>query len=421
MVEGEILEGRLASFTGHNPHCSVSIDGKDLLVEKPWGGDDARFRFPLTEKLTIDELNHIRFHQKFDAIIHDDSGHIEFIYGFLNPEEENNKGVIDRRFVVHFEGKTFECFFAEPTKRMLMIARGFERLPSDMPNRSAPQLLPFRDFQNLDGLREANKKYFVGKIPRNFFIKSEAIPVDGQLENLARHINFLLRYYDRSSPVISIHDTDNMGEMSACKPIRHIEGEFPKELVVQPIDDILLKLLEVARASQPRFAFLYYYQVIEYAGYYYVDEGTKKALRNHLKDPAVINCGDEKIADLFSIFSEISHSDDVKMRKVIEEHCDPSVIWREVENDIGFFCTENSFRGGFELKPLVSRDTTKAAWEAMWMPKLFDQLTKIRNSIVHARERRENKVILPTRTNNKMLSHYIPVIARVAEQIALKT
>lgn len=421
MTAQEILGGRLVAFISQNPHCSVSVEGEHLLVQEPWGSDDARFKIPLTDIGIIDELNHVRFNPRFDAIFHDDSGIVEFLYGFLNPEDENIKAIIDRRFVAHFEGNAIECFFAEPTKRVFRFSKYFERLPSDTPNRSAQQLTPFRDVQKLDSLNDAIKKYFVGKIPRNFFIKSGEFSRNGRLDILARHINFLLSYYDRRSPTVVIHDADSTIELTTCKPIRHIEGEFPKELVIQPIDEIILKLIEVARSSQPRFAFLYFYQVIEYAGYYYVDEGTKKALRNHLKDPALISCGEEKIEDLFSIFSEINYSDDVKMRKVIEEHCDPSVIWKEIENDKEFFCTEHSFLGGFELKPLVSRDTTKAAWETMWMPKLFDQLTKIRNAIVHARERRENKVILPTMPNNKVLSHYIPVIQRVAEQIALKT
>jgi hypothetical protein len=53
------------------------------------------------------------------------------------------------------------------------------------------------------------------------------------------------------------------------------------------------------------------------------------------------------------------------------------------------------------------------------MPNLYDQLTKIRNSLVHARERRENKVILPSRKNNQKIARIEPVIARVAQQIAL--
>ena len=57
----------------------------------------------------------------------------------------------------------------------------------------------------------------------------------------------------------------------------------------------------------------------------------------------------------------------------------------------------------------------------MWMPKTFDLLTKIRNVLVHAREKRESKGILPTRHNEAILRRYIPLIRRIAEQLALKT
>ena len=50
---------------------------------------------------------------------------------------------------------------------------------------------------------------------------------------------------------------------------------------------------------------------------------------------------------------------------------------------------------------------------------VFDYLTKIRNALVHARERRENKVILPSRRNDIKLNRIRTVIARIAEQIAI--
>lgn len=421
MAEQSFSEVYLKTFIKHNPHCAVAVEDEYLMIEKPWSHDDARLKICVQEQEFISELNQIRFNPKFDAVFHDDLNSIEFLYGYLNPELERNKDIMSRKFTVHFEGKSFNCYFAEPTSRLLRIAASFERLPSDASTVSAHQIIPFKDGQNLEKQSDKVKEYFKGKIPRNFFIKAND-PIHGcNLESLARHINFLLSYYDRSSPTIAIHEIEDASQLANSTPIRHIEGHFPETLLIQPIDDIVLKLIEVAKISQARFAFLYYYQVFEYAGYYYIDESTKKALKNHLKDPALINCGEEKLSDLFSIFSDINHNDDVKMKKVIEDHCDPSVIWKEIENDKEFFCKEHAFQGDFVLKALIANDTSEATWKAVWMPKLYDQLTKIRNSLVHARERRENKVILPTKANNKILNHYIPIIARVAEQIALKS
>jgi hypothetical protein len=421
MTEPSFSEVYLKAFTKHNPHCQVQIEDGYLVIEKPWGANDAQLKFDIKEQETIASLNSIRLNPRFDAIFHDDSNEIEFIYAFLDPNSDHNKGVIDRKFDLNFEGQLYECYFSEPTTKMLKLASGFERLPSEPALISVSQIAAFKDYQRLEMLPGKIKGYFKGKVPRNFFIKANPLPHGAQLDRLIRHINFLLSYYDRSSPLIAINERDEEGLPEDRKEVRHIEGEFPKHLTISPIDDIVLRLIAVARSSQPRFSFLYYYQVFEYAGYQYIDESIKKLLRHHLKDPALINCGEEKIAELFSIFSDANHNDDVKMKKVIEEYCDPSVIWKEIENDKEFFTKEHAFHGGFELKAMIASDTTAATWKAMWMPKLYDHLTKIRNSLVHAREKRENKVILPGKANNKLLSHYVPAIARVAEQIALKT
>ena len=127
-------------------------------------------------------------------------------------------------------------------------------------------------------------------------------------------------------------------------------------MIAHPIDEIIMKLIDVARGSNPRFSFLYYYQVCEYAGYYYIDENSKRELRRFLKDPALVNCGEEKVSELFSILTELNHSDDVKIKKVIEEYCDPKILWREISNDKEFFSEDHEFEGGFSIKALIAKD-----------------------------------------------------------------
>lgn len=411
----------LKEFTANNAHCCVSVEGESLIVDLPWDRDDARLKSTVDDQVFIGDLNNISLSAKYDAVFHNDANRVEFVYSYLDPLAESNKDLIDRNFDVYFEGKKYKCYFAEPTERLLRIAKCFERLPSDTAVKSIPQIIPFKDAQHLEDFNERVRGYFNGKVPRCFFVESDERVTPLVTEGLAKHINFIMSYYDRNSPLIEIKQDPDDGKIKNKKPIRYIEGEFPETLLIQPIDDIVLKLIEVAKTSQARFSFLYYYQVFEYAGYYYIDESAKRSLRNFLKDPALINCGEDKVSELFTIFSDINHNDDVKMKKVISEHCDPVVVWKEIENDKEFFSDEHVFDGGFVLAPLISSDTTENSWKAMWMPKLYDHLTRIRNSLVHARERRENKVILPTRTNNLKLKHYIPLIERMAEQIALKT
>jgi len=304
----------------------------------------------------------------------------------------------------------------------MAIARRTQNFPSDDPGRSVPQIAAFRDAQRLDELPERAKRYFANKVARNFHIKSDACIRSVDLVGLMRHINFITDYYDRHFPEIVIRDDmadDKHGQ--AWSPLRYIDdSEFPAELSIGQIDEIVLQLISVARRAPSRQAFLYYYQVIEYAGHYFIDERARSQIRRFLRDPALVNCDEKKIGEFLSLFStQANQGDEAKMRKVIEELVNPNLVWLEIQHDRDFFTSIQEFDGGFEMSALISKDMSADGWKNTWMPNLYDRLTKIRNSLVHARERRENKVILPSRRNNQKIARYEPVIARVAQQIAL--
>lgn len=417
----KIDKNLLNPFIQNNPHCVLNEDDSGLLVEKPWGRDDARLRIDAKDTGFAEALNKTRLNPRFDGITHLDSNELEFVYAYLRKDDEHSKSYMNREFQFHFEGYQFNCKFAEPSSRLMEIAARYERVPTEPDEPSIPQLRAFRDAQRLDKLSPTLKEYFDGRVPRNFFVSSNTDIELIDLEKLVRHINFIIHYYDRESPLISIKEAPSNETLTKLKKIRLIEDEFPENLVVsKPIDDIIIRLMEVARKSQPRFAFIYYYQVFEYAGYYYIDEKARSSLKNALRDPSLICGGEEKISELFSIFTDLNNTDEVRMRKVIEDHCDPRVIWKEILNDREFFSTDQHFDGGFIAKAIIAKDLSEDGWTSMWMPKTFDQLTKIRNVLVHAREKRESKVILPSTKNNSVLNRYIPLISRISEQLALK-
>jgi hypothetical protein len=411
----------LKTFIKNNSFAEVNIEGDNLLIDKPWGRNDARLKSDISNHNFISALNGIIFNPKYDALFHSKANKAEFIFSFINPDSEDYRDIKDRKFSVHFGGQCYKCYFSEPSEELMIIAKHFERLPSDVSVNSAPQIQPFKDYQNLDNKDTRVKKYFEDKIARNFFIESQTAFDLTTFENLCKHVNFLMSYYDRETPLIEIKPDIDQQYYKNKPAVRLTEGSFPEIMIAHPIDEIIMKLIDVARGSNPRFSFLYYYQVCEYAGYYYIDENAKRELRRFLKDPALVNCGEEKVSELFAILTEINHADDVKIKKVIEEYCDPKILWREINNDKDFFSEDHEFEGGFFIKSLIAKDTTEESWSKMWMPKLYDHLTKIRNSLVHAREKRENKVILPSASNNARLTHYTPLIRRLAEQIALRS
>lgn len=414
-------KSKLQMFGKNNKHCKITEEEEELIINNPWGEGNMRLQIPIDDVCFIEDLNNnILLNPQFDALIHKDVNEIEFIFAYLNPENEDHKCTINRSFEFTYKGNMFNCRFAEPTERLFKIAKSVRLMPSEYRSSTAMQIMPFRDVQRLKKLPKQAQEYFENRIPRSFFVSFKNKIGDLDLEDIFRHINFILKYYDRYSPVIEIRREETESPHSLVKPLRFIESDFPKAIALNSIDDIILQLLEVALESNPRFSFLYYYQIFEYAGFYYIDKKAKTALHNILRDPALISCAEDKVSLLFSCLVDLHHNDEAKMRKVIEEACSPDELWREIVNNKDFFTSDICFDGGFKLSSLISSDTTMDSWKSMWMPKLFDQITKIRNCIVHARERRINVVILPTRNNTKLINAYLPLIKRMAEQIAIR-
>lgn len=296
----------------------------------------------------------------------------------------------------------------------------YRRLPFEGVTQAVPQLIAFRDFQRIDGLPPSAQKYFENRVPRSFFVKPSIPLKDVDWASLSRHLNLVMAYYDRRSPQIVLRDKADGVKGTTVESLRYTEGRFPGELSVRACDEILLRLLEVARSSSPRFSFIYCFQVLEYAGFYFVDAKSKSALSRLLRTPSFIDRADERIGELLSILTDVAQNDDVRIRRVVEEYCDPRSLWYEIAQDRDFFSTDTTFDGGFVLPKLIARDTSEDTWCTMWMPKLVDQITRIRNCLVHAREKRECRVILPTNGNDQKLERYLPLIRRVAEQIVLR-
>jgi hypothetical protein len=409
----------LATFKKQNPGCRYSIEDDNFIIEKPWGTEDGRLIYSIADIDSIRDLNNLYLPPKFDAIIHRDNNVAEFLFGYLSPDDEHFKTVLDRKFDFHFDGIKYECSFEQPSERFLSIARAFRRLPSKESEPMVPQIEAFRDAQRLEKLPKRAQEFFSGKVPRNFFIRTSSSFQKVDLNRFARHINFAMNYYDRLAPEIIVRETQAETDGKRHKPLRFIEEVFPSSMSIEALDDFMLQLISVGNKTAARFAFVYFYQVIEYAGFYFLDRKAKRDLRQLLREPSLVACSEDKVTQLFAFLADLSHGDDVKMKHVIEEYCNPKVIWKEIDNDKDFFASPLSFDGGFELAPLISKDITEETWVTMWMPKLYDHLTKIRNCLVHAREKRQSYVILPTKSNNKKIYRYLFLISRIAEQITL--
>ena len=256
LVKPSFAEIKLGGFTLQNPHCSINFENNEtIIVEKPWGRDDVRLRFSANDNEFISDLNSILLNPRYDAIFHNDTHQIEFIFGFTKNDESNL--ILNRNFKFYFEGDEYQCGYYEPSQRLMRLVNNCEMgLLSDSTEESVPQLRMFKDFQRMDNLHDGFRKYFEKRAPRNLFVKSKKSFEKINIENLARHLNFLMCYYDRQSPCVVIKDSPNEGKSKAQSSIRMIEGYFPQELSLsQSIDDIVLRLTDAARKNPQRIAF----------------------------------------------------------------------------------------------------------------------------------------------------------------------
>jgi hypothetical protein len=407
----------LKQFHDNNPTLRVRETNDGIEIRNLWGSNDLYLSIRTLDSSLTETLNALRIDERFDAIMHVDNGEMEFVFTFLDPNDEIAKDYVDRVFEFSFEGITYHCNFGHPTQRLYDLAKVFRRNPGTA-QEIVPMLDAFRDWQLREQQPERVQRFFQGKEPRSFFIRG--ISSSTKLPTLFRHINSATHYYDRRSPAIVVREETQGTIEPRVRPVRYLSTGFPARISIRPIDDVILTLLEGGARSGARTAFLHYYQVLEYAGYSYTDAKVKSRLRKILRDPAIVSCDDDKISALFDTLLEHHVADAEKILKVIEEYVDMKTIWIEVENDMEFFSNRTEFDGGFIAEALVSRDVNVASWESLAVSKLFRALTSIRNVIVHAREKRENKVILPTEANAKRLRRFLPVIRRVAEDVALR-
>lgn len=406
-------------FQKNNPSSKCSIDGETITIEKPWASECSSLVFNIKNTETIKSLNNFIFPPYFDMAIHIDTNIAELFFGFIPPDKDPYKQYINHEFEFYFDGVQYECSYKNPSEQFYEIVKSFKRIYNDAEDLVVSQFKIYQYSINIENLPPSAKSFFSKRVAKNFFIKASKPFSEINIVKLARNLNFAMRYYDRRAPVIIIRAEKEVDQENKIEWSRFIEKKFPASISIEPLDDFILQLIEVARITNYRFALLYYYQVIEYAGFYFIDNKAKKDLRQLLRDPTMISCEEDKLTQIFTFISDMNHADDAKMKKVIEEYCNPLVIWNEVVNDKDFFTQPIKFDGGFEIPALIFKDTTIDAWKTMWMPKVYDNITKIRNCLVHAREKRQCNVIAPTKSNNNKIKRYLPIIARIAEQITL--
>jgi len=426
------MDKNLEVFKGNNPSIEIIEDNEHIDIKNPWA--DNSFILQYSKDLDFSILTDIELPNELCAIFHKSSQTIEFIYAPL----VETRIFLSRKTIFLYKGIEFKTEYKEPSKQLTFISKGFKEI--DVPNESYYRnLRQFRDYYLADQQLPIYKLYYSDKKPFSFFVSGDFNTIKNELIPFCKHLNFYMRYFDRNTPFINIINTEYNFEKYIV-PCKSDKEQYPSIITANVIDQVALDLLEVAsETGDTRLKYLFYYQVLEYFAYYYLDEEVKRKLANLFKNPDILNN--------YNTYSKIiveelkdyttNMTDKQKFNKLIANYLTVEDIKDELMCNVRYFVKEIEFDGHFVLPALISEEKilekifieTKETKEKRKeierlkqevVNSIADKIERIRNVLVHIRESRESKVIYPTKNNNQKLLPYLYLVRRVSEIIALK-
>ena len=276
------------------------------------------------------------------------------------------------------------------------------------------------DFRNLIYLVEEpieEEPTAAGMVPISFYVSGFRTYDKDVIEEVSKYLNFFMQYYDRDSPYILIHSFAELSKELAF--LERIEGGFPNTISTRRKDPFLMDLILAASRVGSRLQFIYCYQLLEYAAFYYVNDEIRRELTHIVSAPDIHSDPEKYVARVLETTSDIRLDDEAKVDRLIKTTCKPEVIYKEIEQNKSYFSNKQEFEGGFTVEPFISGDTTLESFRPMWHSKIAVTLRFIRNALVHGREKRFGKVISPTAKNDMLIRPWCCVARRIAEQVVL--
>ena len=404
-------EEKLTTFFANNPYSQIdTVDAKTIgeirVVSKPWNDESLILALmPKAKRKLIDTLNNLILPPRFTAIYHIDTNTMEYIYTRLKKDDP----ISSRQFTFNLANKQYSCKFGKASDRLMALVSCFARLQHSMTS--------FRNLVNLAEPRPEEESRLAGMEPVSFYVSGFDKYDENEILEVSEYLNFFIQYYDRNSPTIEIHALTDYLELSSS--LQCIEEGFPNTIATRRKDRFLMDFILAAHKVGSRLRFIYCYQLLEYAAFYYLDDELKRELTNIITAPDIHSKPDKYVARVLETMADIRLDEDAKVNKLINTTCEPEVIYKEIEQNKTYFSTRQEFEGGFVVEPFISADTTLESFRAMWHPKTADTLRFIRNALVHGREKRFGRVISPTPKNNILIRPWCCVVRRIAEQVIL--
>lgn len=398
----------------NNPSITVDTETEHYCLRRVWGDDSFMVRF--SKDVDIALLDHFYFPPELSGILHEDMNELEFVFAPL----EADFNLPSRNFSFFLEGVKYNCRLDSPSKGFELIAAGFREVDSPTETRYR-NLREFRDFYKKNDLPKYVQKYFESKIPTNFFIHSSSLNRATDFRSLAKTVNFYFRYFNRKSPQVLIHESEVEVKDYEVPCFTDLDT-FPSDISMTKLDPVLIDMFHIAESTpNVRLKYLFYFQVLEYISYYHIKDDTRKRLTEILKRPDLLSKTTEYTKLITEEFKDYwkGNDDSTKLDLAIQDYCPFSSVQYEIQKHIDYFSKPVAFDGGLVLESLVkeSEDFDNAPPQIMIAIKR--NIEKIRNTLVHLRESRENRVILPTRKNNNLILPYLYLVRRLAEKAAI--
>lgn len=374
-------------------------------MRKVW--NDSSFHFVHNSWDSMSYLKNLVFPKELFAIYHRDKDLYEFIYLPLKCKEQ-------LAFSYYYQGKEFHLYYDKPSKE-------FEKLALHVKTDDIPV-----NYDRVLGLMSYSQFYnskSASQMPTNFFIKGDFkdLPYIEHLQ-FFKHVNFLMTFYRRDSPTILLFDTSDVSECDVKRPCKSNHSTFPQVIRTRKYDSTLLDLLEAARSSQNnRLAYIFYYQVLEYCSYYYLENDVRKQVENVVLAPDVLNSNQyaHRVLEILSDYTK-NKTDAQRLDKLIVDHCELNDIIDELRDNIDYFSHDIQFDGGFVTKALFNKPEDINNPSKDLFTSIRKGIDSIRNVLVHARESRENVIISPTLRNAALLKPYLYLVRRIAEVVVIK-
>jgi hypothetical protein len=405
-------QSRLSTFLSNNPEAICSREGDEEAITYPWGVKSLTLAVSKDDDELVAALNTLRLPPRFTAIWHYDTKDLEVIYGPLDPGDE----LSTRSFEFEFGKKSYMCEFREASDRLLLLARAAK----------IKREVGLRDTRNLELMKfyiRAQERADTGsllndRVLTSFWIHGIEEWDENVTVDLVRHLNFYMRYFDRETLLVAIHE-DLPDQEEKESSVRYPYMVFPKNVSAQLLDSFLLGLWESSVAGNPRLRFLYSYQIMEYATFYHASDAVQQTVRRAIMAPHTKLDPTHAVTQILDALAEDKRHEKDKMQAVVLQSVDPRVVWRELQPHAEYFGKDIVFDGGVSMAPLIKPDWGEEDFAVSWHPKFIESVRSIRNALVHGREQRMSNVISPTRANDDRLRPWLAPLSVAAEQVIL--